>query len=266
MPGDYQLCAVNRAYRIPALMTHLSINLNKIALLRNARGRDFPNVIEYAEKCLRFGAAGVTIHPRPDQRHARYSDAFELAEWIKAYPGKELNIEGNPIPEFLEVVKECKPAQCTMVPDDPNQVTSDHGWDLTSDGEKLQPIIEDLKANGIRTSVFLDPVKAQVDEAKKIGSDRIELYTESFASAFGTEKELEVFKAFSDAALYAEEIGIEVNAGHDLDLKNLSTFLQIPNILEVSIGHALTIEAIEMGFENTVKSYIETIEKSAAAS
>ena len=153
-----------------------------------------------------------------------------------------------------------------MVPDDPNQVTSDHGWDLISDGEQLQPIINDLKANGIRTSVFLDPVKVQVDEAKKIGSDRIELYTESFASAFGTEKESEIFKAFSDAALYAEEVGIEVNAGHDLDLKNLSTFLQIPNILEVSIGHALTIEAIEMGFENTVKSYIEIIEKSAAVS
>lgn len=246
-------------------MTHLSINLNKIALLRNARGRDFPNVIEYAEKCLRFGAAGVTVHPRPDQRHARYSDARELAEWIKAYPGKELNIEGNPIPEFLDVVKECKPTQCTLVPDDPNQVTSDHGWDLISDGEKLRSIIQDLKANGIRTSVFLDPDKAQVDEAKKIGTDRIELYTESFASAYGSEKEADIFKVFSEAALHAQEIGVEVNAGHDLDLKNLSTFLQIPNILEVSIGHALTIEAIDIGFEKTVKSYIEIIEKSATA-
>ncbi len=247
-------------------MTHLSINLNKIALLRNARGRDFPNLIDYAEKCLRFGAAGVTIHPRPDQRHARYSDAYELAEWIKAYPGKELNIEGNPIPEFLDVVKECKPTQCTLVPDDPNQVTSDHGWDLISDGEKLRPIIDNLKAHGIRTSVFLDPVKAQVDEAKKIETDRIELYTESYASAFGTEKEAEIFKAFSEAARHAQKIGLEVNAGHDLDLKNLATFLQIPGILEVSIGHALTVEAIDMGFEKTVRNYIEITEKSATAS
>ncbi|MBL4575776.1 MAG: pyridoxine 5'-phosphate synthase [Opitutaceae bacterium] len=243
-------------------MTCLSINLNKIALLRNARGRDFPNVIEYAEKSLRFGAAGVTIHPRPDERHARYSDAHELAEWIKDHPGKELNIEGNPTPDFLAVVNQCKPHQCTLVPDDPNQLTSDHGWDLFSDGETLRPILEELHSNGIRTSIFLDPDKAQVDEAKKVGTDRIELYTESFASSFGTERGVDILKDFSAAALHAQKIGLGVNAGHDLDLKNLSTFLQIPSILEVSIGHALIVEAIDMGFEQTVRSYIQVIEKS----
>ncbi|MCX4027752.1 pyridoxine 5'-phosphate synthase [Endozoicomonas sp. SM1973] len=239
------------------MATVLSVNLNKIALLRNSRGRNYPQVEHYARECLLAGAGGVTIHPRPDQRHATYQDVASLKAVVEEFPGKELNIEGNPVADFLEVVLKNKPDQCTLVPDQPDQLTSDHGWELTTQSKQVVPIVEQLKAAGIRVSLFMDPVIEQIELAKQVGADRIELYTEGYARAFQSGNYASVLEQYKQAADYATSIGLEVNAGHDLDLQNLAAFLTIPNIKEVSIGHALIVESIDQGFTNVIKQYLK---------
>ncbi len=241
-------------------MTRLSVNLNKIALLRNSRHSDNPNLLDFARLCINSGAHGLTIHPRPDQRHALYADVYNLAALVSEHPDIELNIEGNPTEKFLQVVLESRPAQCTLVPDDPDQLTSDHGWDVTLHREKLKGIIEQLHDSGIRTSIFLDPDVEQLLPAKETGTDRIELYTESFAHSWGLENEKMIFSQFLEVARLAQREGLGVNAGHDLNQENLGRFLTIPGILEVSIGHALTVESLLSGFEKTISNYLAIIE------
>ncbi|MCP4755288.1 MAG: pyridoxine 5'-phosphate synthase [Proteobacteria bacterium] len=241
-------------------MTKLSVNLNKFALLRNARGTDFPNVLKKAHSCIEFGVHGITVHPRPDQRHATYADTRDLSELLRDRKDIEFNVEGNPIPEFLKIVEETGPDQCTLVPDDPDQLTSDHGWDLTKDAERVKPIVDGLKNQGIRVSLFMDPDLRQIDLAKESGTDRIELYTEPYANAFGQAVQQDVLSDFKKAALHAQEIGLGVNAGHDLNLDNLGLFLgTIPNILEVSIGHAIVVEAFDHSLKGTIERYLDIL-------
>lgn len=236
-------------------MTQLSVNINKIALLRNSRGRDFPSVLKFARRCLELGAHGITLHPRPDQRHARYRDVEELAPLVAEF-GAELNVEGNPTPEFLDVVLSMRPHQCTLVPDDPGQLTSDHGWDLSREEAPLRAVIARLRGQGIRTSLFVDYDYPHIELARAFGADRIELYTEPYAERFGTAESDRMVAAFADAARRAQAAGLGVNAGHDLNLENLPAFLTIPGILEVSIGHALIAECIEHGIEHVIERYV----------
>ena len=236
-------------------MTKLSVNLNKVALLRNARNIGIPSLTKAAHICISAGAHGITVHPRPDERHARPSDVYELAALLAATPNVELNVEGNPFPKFMEIVREVRPTQCTLVPDGPEAFTSDHGWNLAQDSERLKPIIEELKESGIRVSLFMDADSTQIQRAKEIGADRIELYTEPYAAAYGGVKAEAVFEQCALAARMAQEAGLGVNAGHDLNLENLSKFCSIPNVLEVSIGHALICDALYLGLENTVQLY-----------
>lgn len=245
-------------------MTKLSVNLNKVALLRNSRGIDIPDVVNEGKICIDSGAHGLTVHPRPDQRHTKPSDVFALAKLVNERPNIEFNIEGNYCPEFLELVKKAQPTQCTLVPDDPHQLTSDHGWDLIKEGENLIPIIKELNDSGIRISLFMDPVAEQIERARDIGADRIELYTQPYDAAYGTVEEVKVFLQFENAARYAQSLGLGVNAGHDLNLKNLEKFLTIPNILEISIGHALIADALHFGLENAVKMYLKITERTAS--
>jgi len=241
-------------------MTKLSVNLNKIALLRNSRAGDNPNLLEFARLCISAGAHGLTIHPRPDQRHARYADVYDLAALVADYPEIELNIEGNPTEKFMQVVLEARPRQCTLVPDDPGQLTSDHGWDVKAHENRLMKIVSQLQDKGIRSSIFLDPDPRQIEKVKDTATDRIELYTESYARAYGGNDEQTVFEQFQKAAQLAGKLDIGVNAGHDLNQQNLARFLTIPEILEVSIGHALTIESLHCGFEKTIKSYLRIMQ------
>ena len=241
-------------------MTKLSINLNKIALLRNSRGANFPKVLDFAELCVKYGAHGVTVHPRPDQRHATYEDVQDLADFRNQHPDIELNIEGYPTEDFLATVLSARPDQCTLVPDEPNQVTSDHGWDTVARGEFLKPIIEILKSAGIRTSIFLDPDPGLIESAAQTGADRVELYTEAYAKAYGTSEQDDVFETYRVTSELARNAGLKLNAGHDLNQQNLQKFLTIPEILEVSIGHALTVEALLDGYERTVRAYVEIVE------
>lgn len=238
-------------------MTRLSVNLNKVALLRNTRTIGIPSVTKAAQICLSAGAHGITVHPRPDQRHIRPADVYELAEMLTV----EFNLEGNPyFSEFVEIVRKVKPAQCTLVPDAHNAFTSDHGWNLAEHGQRLAPIIQELRDLGIRVGLFMDPDLAQIERAKKIGADRIELYSEPYAAAFRNQSDVEtVWQRFADAAKQAQEIDLGVNAGHDLNLQNLAKFCAIPGILEVSIGHALIAEALEMGLFNTVQAYLKIL-------
>jgi pyridoxine 5-phosphate synthase len=238
-------------------MTALSVNLNKIALLRNSRGRDYPNVVSYAEKLLAMGVHGITVHPRQDERHATRQDTRDLAALLKQHPDAEFNVEGYPSTEFMALIAETRPDQCTLVPDGPDQLTSDHGWDLHQHAERVTDLATDLKLLGVRSSVFLDPDPEQVKLAAQTGVDRIELYTESYAQAHGTERQAEVLAGYREAAELATSLGLGVNAGHDLDLNNLGDFLTIPDILEVSIGHALTVESLEMGVGAVVLQYLE---------
>ncbi len=240
-------------------MTKLSVNLNKVALLRNSRGGTRPDVLAAARICIDAGADGITLHPRPDQRHAKPADVLALRELLDGHEGLELNVEGNPFPEFLDLVRRAKPDQCTLVPDEPGQLTSDHGWQLANAGEWLRPIIDELREWGIRVSLFMDPVLEEIERAKEVGADRIELYTEPYAKAFPTRRRDDVFRQFAAAAKAAQDLSLGVNAGHDLDLDNLGLFCTIPGLLEVSIGHALIADALEMGLENTVKSYLRVI-------
>ena len=240
-------------------MTKLSVNVNKIALLRNSRGTDHPNVKRMARRAITAGAHGITVHPRPDQRHIRYRDVYELSGLVDSYDDVEFNIEGNPSGDFLRLVKEVRPDQCTLVPDGPDQLTSDHGWNLDADGERLPPVVEQLHAAGVRVSLFMDPDEAQLDRVPATGADRIELYTERYARAFGTEDEDTVWERYARAATYAKSLGLGVNAGHDLNLRNLPRFLTIPSVLEVSIGHAIVVDSFDHGFEGTVARYLRIV-------
>lgn len=242
------------------MATELSVNLNKIALLRNARGRNYPSVIDFATRVLQSGAIGVTMHPRPDERHARRSDIYELAELLIDYPGKELNVEGNPTDQFMHLVLDIKPHQCTLVPDNPDQITSDHGWNLHKDFEWLRSTVARLKDAGIRTSIFMDPAASDMDLASKTGSDRVELYTESYAENYHKPNVDEILKKYQDAALAAQSFNMGVNAGHDLNLDNLEKFLlNVYDVREVSIGHAITVESINNGFQTTLSKYLEIL-------
>lgn len=230
----------------------LSVNINKIATLRNSRGGSKPDVLKAAIDCQQFGADGITVHPRPDERHIRYSDVREISKIIKT----EFNIEGNPLEEkFVQLVLEVKPEQVTLVPDDPDQLTSNHGWDTIKQRDYLRTIISVFKNAGIRVSIFIDPIVAMAEAAADTGTDRIELYTEDYARNYKSNKE----KAIADyvkAAQAAANKGLGINAGHDLDLDNLKFFAQsIPGLLEVSIGHALISDALYYGLENTIQLY-----------
>ena len=237
-------------------MTNLSVNLNKIALLRNSRNLEIPSVTKAAQICIAAGAQGITVHPRPDQRHIRPIDVYQLTEIITV----EFNIEGNPFePPFLEIVRGVKPSQCTLVPDASDTLTSDHGWNLFEDRERLIPVIQELKTLGIRVSLFMDTDLTQLQQAKAVESDHVELYTEPYATAFRNGKVDSVFPQYAAAAEKAQELGLGVNAGHDLNLENLKKFCSIPGILEVSIGHALIAESLEMGLHNTVKEYLKIL-------
>lgn len=232
-------------------MTSLSVNINKIATLRNSRGGDMPNLIQTAQDIEAFGAQGITIHPRPDERHIRYQDAHDLKKVVKT----ELNIEGNPVPKFIELVLAVKPDQVTFVPDSEDAITSNAGWETIKHQSFLTEVIQECKSNGIRTSIFLDPDPNQVDGAKATGTDRIELYTEAYASGFPKNPETAI-APYVEAATRANELGIGLNAGHDLSLENIAYFHQyIPNLLEVSIGHALICESLYFGLENVINQY-----------
>jgi pyridoxine 5-phosphate synthase len=241
--------------------TMLSVNLNKVALLRNVRRGASPSVVQAAAICLAEGAGGITVHPRPDARHTRASDVGELAELVKSTRAAELNVEGNPTPSFLELVRSTRPTQCTLVPDAPDAVTSDHGWDLEAQGARLRPIIEQLRSAGIRVSLFVEPEPADVERTKALGADRIELYTESYARAYGTDREGYELTRFAAAANRANDIGIGVNAGHDLNLDNLPAFCAaVPGLLEVSIGQAFVAHALEVGLQHAVRNYLRALD------
>lgn len=232
-------------------MTKLSVNINKIATLRNSRGGDTPNVVQFAKDVQRYGSEGVTIHPRPDERHIRYQDAYDLKPVVYT----EYNIEGNPIPKFMDMVLEIQPTQVTLVPDSIDTLTSNAGWDTIKNKDFLVDVISQFKAKGIRTSIFVDPDLKQIEGAKATGTDRIELYTEAFAHQYSLGNE-NAIKPYTECAKLANEIGIGVNAGHDLSLDNIQFFKQnIPDLLEVSIGHALISESLYLGIENVVNMY-----------
>ncbi len=237
-------------------MTVLSVNVNKIALLRNSRGRDFPSVIEFAKRVIGLGVKGITVHPRPDERHITRRDIRELTSFLADYPGVEFNIEGYPSEDFMELVLNAKPDQCTLVPDAPDQLTSDHGWDISAHESLLSNVLGRLRDADIRSSLFLDPDVEMVERVPSVGADRIELYTESYAQAFGSESQDAVLEKYRAAALRASQLGLGLNAGHDLDLANLGEFLTIPSILEVSIGHALIVESLHQGVDKVIARYL----------
>ena len=249
-------------------MTALSVNLNKIALLRNSRPGNYPDVVAHGRVCLDAGADGLTVHPRPDRRHIRPGDVRALAALVASRPGCEFNIEGNPFappnssyPGLLALVAETRPQQCTLVPDGAEQLTSDHGFDLRRDGEALRPVLARCRALGARVSLFMDPDLDQISRAAALGAERIELYTGPYAAAWARgdgEAELERYRA---AAAHACALGLGVNAGHDLNLHNLGAFAQtIPGLLEVSIGHALIVDAIAMGLDSAVRAYRQRLD------
>ncbi|MBR9923343.1 MAG: pyridoxine 5'-phosphate synthase [Bacteroidetes bacterium] len=238
-------------------MTRLSVNINKVALLRNARGGNVPNLLQIARDCEAFGAHGITVHPRPDERHIRYDDVPALKEMVTT----EFNIEGNPTEKFLKMVEEVRPHQCTLVPDDPAQLTSDHGWDTIKHLDYLKDVIARLHDKGVRVSIFLDPEVSLLESAKETGADRIELYTGPFAHDFHDDPESAVADYAKTAAM-ATKMGLGVNAGHDLDLDNLRFFQEeVPGLLEVSIGHALISDALYYGLKNTIQMYLQRLGK-----
>jgi pyridoxine 5-phosphate synthase len=236
-------------------MTKLSVNINKIATLRNARGGNLPDVIKVALDCETFGAQGITVHPRPDERHIRYRDVYDLKPKLST----EFNIEGNPQPKFIELVLAVKPHQVTLVPDAPDAITSNHGWDTITYKNFLTDTISEFKKHGIRTSIFVDAVPAMVENAALTGTDRIELYTESYASEYLTDRETAI-APFVEAAKVAREAGLGINAGHDLNLDNLNFFAsRIEGLLEVSIGHALISDALYYGLKKTIEMYLKEL-------
>ena len=244
----------------PHSKTALSVNVNKVALLRNSRHLGIPSVLKAAQMCLEAGAQGITIHPRPDERHIRASDVVELAELMKQWPDREFNIEGNPFHQLMEFVRTYRPHQVTFVPDSEGQFTSDHGWSFPKDADKLKPLIDECKAMGVRVSLFMDPDPEQMQAVQQIGADRVELYTEPYAATFGTSANAACLMQYVDTAKAAMLQGLGVNAGHDLNQDNLPLFAQaVPGLLEVSIGHALIADALEVGYAATVHGYLKAL-------
>jgi len=241
-------------------MTFLSVNVNKVALVRNTRHLGIPSVERAARLCLEAGAHGITVHPRPDARHVRSDDVYELAALLKQWPKAEYNIEGNPFHNLMQFVRDVRPHQCTFVPDSEGQFTSDHGWDLKKDGDRVKPLIAEAKSLGVRVSLFMDPDPDAMPLAKAVGADRVELYTEPYAAAWGTPDEAKVLAQFAAAARAAQAAGLGVNAGHDLNRGNLPAFVrEVPGVMEVSIGHALIADALELGYAETVRQYLAAL-------
>lgn len=249
--------------------THLSVNLNKVALVRNTRHLGIPSVTRAAELCLQAGAAGITVHPRPDARHIRMQDVLDLAQLLRNWPEREFNVEGNPFHNLMDCVEALKAQglpvhQVTFVPDSEGQFTSDHGWLFPQDAERLRPLVTRAKAMGLRVSLFMDAETASMAAAKALGADRVELYTEPYAAAWGTPQQEAQLQRFAAAAQAALDAGLEINAGHDLNRDNLAAFVQrVPGVLEVSIGHALIADALEMGYAATVRAYLDCLAASA---
>ena len=244
----------------------LSVNVNKVAHLRNTRHLDVPSVSRAATLCLQAGAQGITVHPRPDERHIRAADVAELAALLKQWPEAEYNIEGNPFQNLMGFIRDVRPHQATFVPDSEDQFTSDHGWDLARDTERLRPLIEECRALGVRVSLFMDPLPEAMAAVRGVGADRIELYTETYASAHGTPRQAEVLAQFARTAEAALALGLGINAGHDLNRANLTDFIRaVPGVDEVSIGHALVADALEFGMADTVHRYLRAIIDAEAA-
>jgi len=240
--------------------TALSVNLNLVAMMRNRRELGIPSVSFAATRVLEAGAAGITVHPRPDARHIRPSDVRELAALLKDWPAAEFNIEGNPFHNLMDFVREQRPQQCTFVPDSEGQATSDHGWDLARDGARLAPLIDEARALGVRVSLFMDAEPQAMAAARAIGADRVELYTEPYAAAHGGAQQAAQLARFAAAARAAQAAGLGVNAGHDLNRANLADFLAaVPGVQEVSIGHAFISDALELGYAETVRAYLRAI-------
>ena len=240
--------------------TALSVNVNRVALLRNSRPVGIPDVARLSTIALEAGADGITVHPRPDARHITAADVHELSALLKAWPQAEFNIEGNPFHNLMDLVRAVRPHQATFVPDSVGQATSDHGWDLAQDGERLRPLIAELQALGVRVSLFMDPDPPAMALARAVGADRVELYTEAYARSHGTPQQAAVLAPYAAAAQAALAQGLGVNAGHDLNRDNLAPFLAaVPGVLEVSIGHALIGDALEFGLEDTVRRYLRCI-------
>ncbi|HYF19080.1 MAG TPA: pyridoxine 5'-phosphate synthase [Ramlibacter sp.] len=247
------------------LRTALSVNLNKVALVRNTRHLGIPSVTRAASLCLQAGAHGITVHPRPDGRHIRGDDVPALSELVGHHAGAEYNIEGNPFHNLMEFVRRLRPHQCTFVPDAEGQFTSDHGWEFPADLDRLRPVVAEARSLGVRVSLFMDPKPEMMAAARAAGADRIELYTESYARAWNTPRQAQVLAQFAEAARAAQEAGLGVNAGHDLNRDNLPDFLRaVPGVLEVSIGHALIADALELGYAATVKAYRAALDSAIA--
>jgi len=242
------------------MSTALSVNLNKVALVRNTRHLGIPSLTRAANQCLRAGAHGITVHPRPDERHIRAQDVFDLADLLRAWPDREYNIEGNPFHNLMDFVRRVRPHQATFVPDSEGQFTSDHGWSFPLDADRLRPLINECKALGVRVSLFMDPEPAQMALARAAGADRVELYTEPYAAAWGSGEQQAQLQRYADAAQAALDAGLGVNAGHDLNQHNLAAFVaRVPGLLEVSIGHAFIADALEAGYAATVRAYLACI-------
>jgi pyridoxine 5-phosphate synthase len=243
-------------------MTRLSVNINKVATVRNARLADEPSVVAAARTCLEAGAAGITVHPRPDGRHIRYQDVHDLKGVLREWPGSELNVEGNPVADFMALVLDVRPEQCTLVPDSPQALTSSFGWNVIEDGARLRAIVARLQREGIRVSIFMDPDPRQIAGLAHVRPDRIELYTEPYARTYSTPEHPDVLGKYVAAAVAAHELGLGVNAGHDLSLVNVGTFCRaVPDVLEVSIGHALIARALDVGLGRAVQEYLEAIDE-----
>ena len=242
--------------------TALSVNVNKVALVRNTRHLGIPSVTRAAQLCLEAGAQGITVHPRPDERHIRAQDVTELAVLLKDWPQAEFNIEGNPTQNLMAFIRQVRPHQATFVPDAEDQFTSDHGWRFPQDAERLKPLIAECRQLGVRVSLFMDAEPAQMAAARSVGADRIELYTEPYAAAWGTPQQAVQLERYRAAAQAALDVGLGVNAGHDLNRDNLADFLAgVPGVLEVSIGHALIADALELGYGDTVVAYQRCIDQ-----
>ncbi|MEG0489307.1 MAG: pyridoxine 5'-phosphate synthase, partial [Acinetobacter sp.] len=241
-------------------MTRLSINVNKIALIRNSRGTNFPDLALFVENLLKLGVKGITVHPRPDQRHIKYDDVYQISNILKQYPDVELNIEGYPDQTFIDLIKEVVPAQCTLVPDSPTQLTSDHGWDL-KDPTFLQSVIKELRSTPTRLALFIEPNKEDAILAKQLGVDAIEIYTEYYASRIEKDQIDLAIQSISETCIAAENAGLVINAGHDLNLDNLERLLSHCKISEVSIGHAFTVECIQYGIHEVIQRYLTICEK-----
>lgn len=245
--------------------TALSVNVNKVALVRNTRHLGIPSVARAARLCLEAGAQGITVHPRPDGRHIRADDVHELAALLKAWPGREFNIEGNPTQNLMDFIREVRPQQATFVPDSEEQFTSDHGWSFPQDAERLAPLAAECRRLGVRVSLFMDAVPEQMAAARAAGADRVELYTEPYAAAWGTPGQEAQLRQYAAAAQAALDAGLGVNAGHDLNRENLAAFVaRVPGLLEVSIGHAFVADALELGYAATVRAYQQCIDRGMA--